>query len=188
MIEGEPPYWDQDPLRALHLTAANGTPPIANSENLSTVFKDYLSKTLSVDVKKRPDAPTLLQVRSFLLRSSASCPNEAIVAPILQVCRTAPHIDSPYSGNPGAFQVGTIAPLPEHLHHHLPPMTNVNVSRDGAFRTHKIFQSCLLFQPRSWPPSSRLTGVGIGSSRRPRQVFDLVISWFSSSSHRLSWS
>ena len=108
MIEGEPPYWDQDPLRALHLTAANGTPPITNSENLSTVLKDYLSKTLSVDVKKRPDAPTLLQVRSFSLRSSAYCPDEGIIAPILQVRRTAPHVDTPYSGNPGACQVGTI--------------------------------------------------------------------------------
>ena len=138
MIEGEPPYWDQDPLRALHMTAANGTPLIANSENLSTVFKDYLSKTLSVDVKKRPDAPTLLQVRSLLLRSSAYCPDEATVAPILQVRRTAPHVDTPYSSNPGAFQAGTIAAPAQ-----APPSHPVTIHLD--FRTHKTFQSRLPF-------------------------------------------
>ena len=65
MIEGEPPYLNQNPLKALYLIATNGTPTIANPENLSTIFRDYLSKTLEVDVEKRPDAPTLLQVRSF---------------------------------------------------------------------------------------------------------------------------
>jgi p21-activated kinase 1 len=63
MIEGEPPYLNQNPLKALYLIATNGTPTIANPENLSTIFRDYLSKTLEVDVEKRPDAPTLLQVR-----------------------------------------------------------------------------------------------------------------------------
>ncbi|KAF9649183.1 Pkinase-domain-containing protein [Thelephora ganbajun] len=61
MIEGEPPYLNQNPLKALYLIATNGTPTIANPENLSTIFRDYLSKTLEVDVEKRPDAPTLLQ-------------------------------------------------------------------------------------------------------------------------------
>lgn len=65
MIEGEPPYLNQNPLKALYLIATNGTPTIANPENLSTIFRDYLSKTLEVDVEKRPDAPTLLQVCSF---------------------------------------------------------------------------------------------------------------------------
>ena len=65
MIEGEPPYLNQNPLKALYLIATNGTPTIANPKNLSTIFRDYLSRTLEVDVEKRPDAPTLLQVRSF---------------------------------------------------------------------------------------------------------------------------
>lgn len=66
MIEGEPPYLNQNPLKALYLIATNGTPTIANPENLSTIFRDYLSKTLEVDVEKRPDAPALLQVCLFL--------------------------------------------------------------------------------------------------------------------------
>ncbi|TFY77223.1 hypothetical protein EWM64_g6791 [Hericium alpestre] len=61
MIEGEPPYLNQNPLKALYLIATNGTPTIANPESLSPVFRDYLAKTLEVDAEKRPDASQLLQ-------------------------------------------------------------------------------------------------------------------------------
>ncbi|KXN87390.1 Serine/threonine-protein kinase SMU1 [Leucoagaricus sp. SymC.cos] len=62
MIEGEPPYLNQNPLKALYLIATNGTPKIANPENLSGVFTDYLKQTLEVDAEKRPNATELLQV------------------------------------------------------------------------------------------------------------------------------
>jgi len=61
MIDGEPPYWNQDPPRALYLIATNSTPTINNSENLSLRLRDYLAKVLEVDAKKRPDATQLLQ-------------------------------------------------------------------------------------------------------------------------------
>jgi serine/threonine protein kinase len=61
MIDGEPPYWNQDPPRALYLIATNSTPTIANSENLSLRFRDYLAKALEADAEKRPDATQLLQ-------------------------------------------------------------------------------------------------------------------------------
>jgi len=61
MIEGEPPYLNLNPLKALFLIATNGTPAIANPENLSATFRDYLAKTLEVDAEKRPDATQLLQ-------------------------------------------------------------------------------------------------------------------------------
>ena len=61
MIDGEPPYWNQDPPRALYLIATNSTPTIANSESLSLRFRDYLAKTLEVDPEKRPGATQLLQ-------------------------------------------------------------------------------------------------------------------------------
>jgi p21-activated kinase 1 len=60
MIEGEPPYFDQNPIEALYLIATNGTPLIANLEHLSSPFQDYLAKTLEVDAEKRPDATQLL--------------------------------------------------------------------------------------------------------------------------------
>ena len=67
MIEGEPPYLNQNPLKALYLIATNGTPTIANPENLSPTFRDYLAKTLEVDAEKRPDATQLLQHPFFLM-------------------------------------------------------------------------------------------------------------------------
>ncbi|KAF9530409.1 kinase-like domain-containing protein [Crepidotus variabilis] len=67
MIEGEPPYLNQNPLKALYLIATNGTPTIANPENLSPVFSDYLAKTLEVDAEKRPNATELLQHPFFKL-------------------------------------------------------------------------------------------------------------------------
>ena len=84
MIEGEPPYLNHNPLKALYLIAMNGTPLIANPENLSTIFRDYLSKTLEVDVEKRPDAPTLLQVCSFSLKYCAYGADGTTIARILQ--------------------------------------------------------------------------------------------------------
>ncbi|THU87970.1 Pkinase-domain-containing protein [Dendrothele bispora CBS 962.96] len=67
MIEGEPPYLNQNPLKALYLIATNGTPKIANPENLSSTFSDYLAKTLEVDAEKRPTATELLKHPFFKL-------------------------------------------------------------------------------------------------------------------------
>jgi p21-activated kinase 1 len=61
MIEGEPPYMNQNPQKALHLIFMNGTPMIANPENLSSTFRDYLAETLEEEAEKRPDATQLLQ-------------------------------------------------------------------------------------------------------------------------------
>jgi p21-activated kinase 1 len=61
MIEGEPPYLNQDPPEALQLIASIGTPALANPEDLSSTFRDYLAKTLEVDAEKRPDTTQLLQ-------------------------------------------------------------------------------------------------------------------------------
>ena len=69
LIENEPPYLNEEPLKALYLIATNGTPKLKNPEKLSMSLKQFLSNCLCVDVKSRSTAGDLLQ-SDFLQRAS----------------------------------------------------------------------------------------------------------------------
>ncbi|KAI1923123.1 signal transducing kinase of the PAK [Ophidiomyces ophidiicola] len=82
MIEGEPPYLTESPLRALYLIATNGTPSIKEEHNLSPVFKDFLHLALRVDPEKRASAHDLL-THTFM----SCCEPLSSLAPLVRAAR-----------------------------------------------------------------------------------------------------
>ncbi|KAF9348901.1 Protein kinase [Mortierella sp. NVP85] len=68
MIEQEPPYLDEEPLKALYLIATNGTPTLKKPETLSAELKNFLAVCLCVDVKSRATSLELLE-HEFLRKS-----------------------------------------------------------------------------------------------------------------------
>ncbi|KAL5334551.1 kinase-like domain-containing protein [Aspergillus crustosus] len=61
MIESEPPYLNEEPLKALYLIATNGTPRLKAPEKLSKELKSFLSVCLCVAVDSRATAHELLE-------------------------------------------------------------------------------------------------------------------------------
>ncbi|KXX83454.1 Serine/threonine-protein kinase ste20 [Madurella mycetomatis] len=84
MIEGEPPYLTESPLRALWLIATNGTPQIKNEQDLSPVFRDFLYFALKVDPEKRASAHDLLR-HEFMKQ----CVELSTLAPLVRAAREA---------------------------------------------------------------------------------------------------
>ncbi|NXL49278.1 PAK1 kinase, partial [Podilymbus podiceps] len=80
MIEGEPPYLNENPLRALYLIATNGTPELQNPEKLSLIFRDFLNRCLEMDVEKRGSAKELLQHQFLKIAKPLSSLTPLIIA------------------------------------------------------------------------------------------------------------
>jgi serine/threonine-protein kinase CLA4 len=60
MAEMEPPYMDEEPLRALYLIATSGTPPLQNPDNHSPLLKSFMARCLRVDAQQRASTDELL--------------------------------------------------------------------------------------------------------------------------------
>ncbi|XP_070987362.1 serine/threonine-protein kinase PAK 1-like isoform X1 [Oncorhynchus clarkii lewisi] len=84
MVEGEPPYLNENPLRALYLIATNGTPELQNPEKLSSVFRDFLNCCLEMDVEKRGSANDLLQHQFLKVAKPLSS-----LTPLIQAAKEA---------------------------------------------------------------------------------------------------
>ncbi|KAK9454183.1 hypothetical protein V1511DRAFT_534916 [Dipodascopsis uninucleata] len=84
MIEGEPPYLNESPMRALYLIATNGTPDLRDPGSLSPIFKEFLGWSLQVDPGRRASASELLE-HPFL----QTCENLRTLAPLVKAARLA---------------------------------------------------------------------------------------------------
>ena len=61
MAEGEPPYLDYPPLRALFLIATHGSPTLKEPHKWSETFKDFMARCLEVNTVARATAEELLE-------------------------------------------------------------------------------------------------------------------------------
>ncbi|KAM4877914.1 serine/threonine-protein kinase PAK 1-like [Thomomys bottae] len=84
MMEGEPPYFNENPLRALCLIATSGTPELQNPEKVSAIFRDFLNRCLEMDVEKRGSAKELLQHPFLEVAKPLSC-----LIPLIAAAREA---------------------------------------------------------------------------------------------------
>lgn len=68
MLDGEPPYLSETPLRALYLIATNGRPPIKDPDRLSSDFRDFVNRCLEVNPDLRLSATGALN-HPFMLKA-----------------------------------------------------------------------------------------------------------------------
>eukprot|EP01097_Dermamoeba_algensis_P010851 TRINITY_DN8170_c0_g1_i1.p1 TRINITY_DN8170_c0_g1~~TRINITY_DN8170_c0_g1_i1.p1 ORF type:complete len:111 (+),score=35.77 TRINITY_DN8170_c0_g1_i1:28-333(+) len=80
MVDGEPPYMDLPPVRALFLIASKGRPPLKNAAEMSPNLVDFIEKCTMYDPAQRPTAQELLS-HPFL---SKTCNYADLIPPLVE--------------------------------------------------------------------------------------------------------
>lgn len=94
MAEGDPPYMDFPPLRALFLITTKGIPGLKHPEKWSTEFKDFVAQCLEKESENRPTADQLL-FHPFIVKY-AEIP-ESNLLPVINAARKAKQDASNFS-------------------------------------------------------------------------------------------
>lgn len=84
MAEGEPPYMDYPPLRALFLITTKGIPELKEATKWSDEMKDFLRQAITKEPASRPDGKQLLS-HPFLRKACTA----AQFAPAIREARRA---------------------------------------------------------------------------------------------------
>lgn len=82
MIEGEPPYLNETPLRALFLITTNGKPELKDRDALSEDLQDFLDACLEVNPEHRANSVQLLNSK-FIQNAS----DNKSLAPLVELAR-----------------------------------------------------------------------------------------------------
>ena len=67
LIEGEPPYMDTAPIRALFFITTKGIPDLKNPGRLSPEIREFLKLCIERDINARPTTKQLKSVCFFFL-------------------------------------------------------------------------------------------------------------------------
>ncbi len=97
MIEGEPPYLNQNPLKALYLIATNGTPSIQNPGAYSFFFHSVLCLTIACRKPQRDVYGLPGQDARGGCGEAAQC-DTALGASLFQAFGATPHACSAHQG------------------------------------------------------------------------------------------
>jgi len=90
MAEGDPPYLDFPPLRALFLIATHGPPSLKEPDKWSDIFKHFLGRCLELEPNDRATAVELLE-HPFL---KLACPTRNLTPLILKAKEVAAQLSS----------------------------------------------------------------------------------------------
>mmetsp|Transcript_2784 Transcript_2784/g.3442 ORF Transcript_2784/g.3442 Transcript_2784/m.3442 type:complete len:518 (-) Transcript_2784:64-1617(-) len=90
MAEGDPPYLDFPPLRALFLIATHGPPSLKEPEKWTDIFKHFLGRCLELEPGDRASAKELLE-HPFL---KLACPTRNLTPLILKAKEVAAQLSS----------------------------------------------------------------------------------------------